>query len=155
MKLKIGQKAPDFSVPDETGSIRSCADFHGMWTLLYFYPKDDTPGCTKEACGIRDAFPRFKKLKLTIVGVSIDSIASHQKFIKKYKLAFHLLADEEKKMVKAYGVWGKKKFMGREYRGTYRTSFLIDPKGIIVKIYENVKPEFHAEEVLKDLKIFK
>ena len=119
--------------------------------LLYFYPKDDTPGCTKEACAIRDTYAEFKKVKAVVLGVSTDSVTSHAKFAKKFNLPFTLLADEEKKVAKAYGVWGKKKFMGREYMGTHRTSFLIDPQGMIAKVYVEVKPEMHAEEVLKDL----
>ena len=120
--------------------------------LLYFYPKDDTPGCTKEACGIRDSFPDFKKLKIAVFGISVDSAASHKKFEEKYDLPFTLLADEKKEVVKKYGVWGKKKFMGHSYEGTLRTSFLIDPQGKIAKIYENVNPVGHAEEVLADLR---
>ncbi len=141
MKIKIGDKAPAFS-----------PDAKGVWSLLYFYPKDDTPGCTKEACTLRDAYPKFKKLGVRVFGVSTDSSVSHDKFIKKFDLPFTLIPDENKELVRAYGVWGKKKFMGREYMGTNRSSFLIDPKGKIVKIYEDVKPEKHAEEVLKDLK---
>lgn len=152
MKIKIGQKAPAFKLPDQDGKIHSLADYAGKWVLLYFYPKDDTPGCTKEACSIRDNFPDFKKLKLTVLGVSVDPVKSHKKFAEKYKLPFTLLADDERKLVKDCGVWGKKKFMGREYMGTMRTSFLIDPAGKIFKIYENVKPDIHAEEVLEDLK---
>lgn len=120
--------------------------------MLYFYPKDDTPGCTKQACMIRDHFPDFKKLKLTVLGVSVDSVKRHKKFAEKYDLPFTLLADESKSVVKQYGVWAKKKFMGREYMGTLRTSFLIDPKGVIVTIYENVKPDEHADRVLADMK---
>ncbi|MBI2582774.1 thioredoxin-dependent thiol peroxidase [Candidatus Azambacteria bacterium] len=151
MNLKVGQVAPNFTLPDQTGKKHTLADSKGHWLLLYFYPKDDTPGCTKEACGVRDNFSAFKKLKAQVFGVSVDSVKSHEKFVKKYRLPFPLLADEEKKVVKLYGVWGKKKFMGREYEGTHRTSFLIDPKGKIAKIYENVKPDIHAEEILKEL----
>lgn len=151
MKLKVGQLAPDFALPDQDGKKHALSDYRGKWALLYFYPKDDTPGCTKEACDIRDTFPRFGKLKAVVFGVSVDSVKSHKKFAEKYKLPFILLADENKKVVEQYGVWAKKKFMGREYMGTFRTSFLIDPKGKIAKIYENVKPEGHAEEVLADL----
>lgn len=143
MKLKVGDSAPDF---------KELAAGRGQWVLAYFYPKDDTPGCTKEACAIRDNFPSFKKLKVVVLGVSVDSEKSHGKFIEKYDLPFALVSDESKEIVNAYGVWAKKKFMGREYMGTLRTSFLIDPKGKIAKIYEGVKPEIHAEEVLADLK---
>ena len=120
--------------------------------MLYFYPKDDTPGCTTEACSIRDNWARFKKAGLVVLGASTDSVKSHAKFAEKYDLPFPLLADEKKELVKDYGVWGKKKFMGREYLGTKRWSFLIDPTGRIAKIYEDVKPNEHADEVLADLK---
>jgi peroxiredoxin Q/BCP len=150
--IKTGDTAPTFSLPDQTGNMHSLTDFRGGWVLLYFYPKDDTPGCTKEACMIRDNFPEFKKLKIQVFGVSTDSVKSHAKFAEKYELPFTLLADEEKEVVEAYGVWQKKKFMGREYMGTLRTSFLIDPEGKIAKVYENVKPDLHAEQVLADLK---
>ncbi len=152
MKLHPGDKAPEFSLPDQAGKMHSLVDYTGKWVLLYFYPKDDTPGCTQEACSIRDSFPKFKKLQIEVLGVSVDSAKSHAKFVKKYMLPFTLLADEEKTVVHAYDVWGMKKFMGREYMGTSRTSFLINPKGEIAKIYENVKPAVHVEEVLGDLK---
>ena len=155
MKLKIGDKAPDFKLEDENQKIHSLAEYAGKWVLLYFYPKDDTPGCTKEACEIRDNFPSFKKLDVAVLGVSTDTTESHGRFIAKYELPFTLLSDVKKEVVKLYGVWGKKKFMGREYDGIKRTSFLINPKGIIEKIYEDVKPAVHAEEVLGDLVIFK
>ena len=152
---KIGARAPDFTLNDQTGKTHTLSGYQGGWVLLYFYPKDDTPGCTKEACAIRDAYPRFEKLSLKVLGVSTDSEKSHRKFIEKYDLQFTLLADSEKKVVQAYGVYGPKKFMGREYVGILRTSFLIDPKGNVAKVYEKVKPEVHAEEVLKDLKELK
>lgn len=152
MNLKAGQKAPAFTLKDQDNKEHSLKDYTGRWVLLYFYPKDDTPGCTTEACTLRDNFPKFKKLKVQVFGVSADSAKSHKKFEEKYSLPFTLLADEEKEVVNAYGVWAKKKFMGREYMGILRTSFLIGPDGKIKKIYENVKPAEHAEEVLKDLK---
>ena len=152
MKLKIKEKAPDFTLPDQDGEEHSLSDYKGQWVLVYFYPNDDTPGCTKEACAIRDSLPDFNKLKIKVLGVSANSVKSHRKFADKYRLPFTLLADEEKKVVRPYGVWAKKKFMGREYMGTLRTSFLIDPKGKIAKIYEEVKPELHAEEVLEDVR---
>lgn len=152
MELIVGKTAPAWTLPDQVGEIHSLSDYQGSWVVLYFYPKDDTPGCTKEACLFRDNLPKFKKLKAQIFGVSADSVKKHAKFAEKFELPFTLLADEDKKVVEAYGVWGKKKFMGREYLGIFRTSFLIDPKGKIAKIYENVKPEVHAEEVLADLK---
>jgi peroxiredoxin Q/BCP len=151
---KINSPAPDFTLPDQDGKERTLSHHRGSWVLLYFYPKDDTAGCTKEACMIRDEFPAFGKLKAKVFGVSTDSVVSHKKFAEKYQLPFTLLADPDKEVVKLYGVWGKKKFMGKEYEGTMRTSFLIDPEGKIVKIYENVKPEKHAAEVLEDLKEF-
>ena len=152
MKLKIGQLAPDFSLPDQDGKIRRLSDYGGKWVLVYFYPKDDTPGCTKEACAIRDDIPRFDKLNVKIFGISVDTTKSHKKFAEKYNLPFTLLSDDKKEVVKKYGVWQKKSFMGKEYMGTVRASFLINPAGKIAKIYESVKPEVHAEEVLADLK---
>lgn len=152
--LSLGKKAPDFTLPDHTGKMHALSDCRGAWVLLYFYPKDDTPGCTKEACAIRDAFPDFKKLKLTVFGVSVDLVKSHAKFVKKYSLPFIVLSDVDKKVVEKYGVWQKKKFMGREYRGTVRASFLIDPEGKIAKVYKTVEPETHAHEVLHDMRQF-
>lgn len=150
-KIKIGNLAPDFKAIDQNEKEHKLSDYRGKWVLIYFYPKDDTPGCTKEACSIRDMMPDFKKLKLQVFGVSIQDAKSHKKFAEKYNLPFTLLVDEDKNIVNKYGVWGKKKFMGREYMGTIRTSFLVDPNGRIAKIYENVKPENHATEVLEDL----
>jgi peroxiredoxin Q/BCP len=151
-KIKLNAKAPDFKLKDQDGKLHKLSDYKGRWVMLYFYPKDNTPGCTKEACGIRDEFKNFKNLNMVVLGVSADSPESHKKFIQKYKLPFTLLSDESKKVLKQYGVWGKKKFMGKEYEGILRTSFLINPNGKIVKIYEEVKPETHAKEVLKDFK---
>lgn len=150
--LKTGTTAPAFKLADQNGKTHSLRDYRGKWVLLYFYPKDNTPGCTKQACAIRDEFPSFKKLNCTVFGISIDSEASHKKFEEKFNLPFTLLADSEKKMVMAYDVWAPKKLAGREYMGILRTSFLINPEGKIAKIYKNVKPELHAEEVLRDLK---
>jgi peroxiredoxin Q/BCP len=152
--ISIGKKAPEFSLSDQTDTSRSLSDYRGKWVLLYFYPKDDTPGCTVEACTLRDNLPKFKTKKLEVLGVSKDSVESHKKFAAKYKLPFTLLADPEKKVMDAYGAWGKKKFMGREYMGTLRISFLIDPKGIVRKVYPKVKPPAHAQEVLADLDSF-
>ena len=152
MILKQKQLAPEFKLRNQNGKENKLSDYKGNWVLIYFYPKDDTPGCTKEACSIRDNLPKFKKLTTTVLGISVNSIKSHAKFAQKYHLPFILLADEDKKIVKKYGVWAKKKFMGREYMGTLRTSFLINPNGKIAKIYEKVNPEIHADEVLKDLK---
>ncbi len=151
MKLKVGNKAPGIELADQSGKMHRLVDYAGTWVLVYFYPKDDTPGCTVEACTIRDNWSAFKKAGLTVLGISVDAVKSHKKFVEKYKLPFTLLSDEENKTVKAYGVWGKKKFMGREYMGTLRTSFLIDSEGKIAKIYEKVKPADHAAEVLSDV----
>lgn len=153
MKMRdAGKKAPNFKLPDQDGKTHSLKDYAGTWLLIYFYPKDDTPGCTIEACTIRDQFKDFKKIGAVVVGVSTDSVKSHKKFADAYELPFTLLADEEKKMVKAYGVWQEKSMYGRKYLGTLRTSFLIDPKGKIAKVYEKVKPPVHAAEVIADLK---
>lgn len=152
MPFKINTKALDFSLPDQNGNIHKLSDYKGQWVLLYFYPKDNTTGCTAEACAISEEFANFQKLKVTVLGVSVDSVASHKKFANKYNLPFTLLADEDKKVVKKYKVWAQKSMYGRKYMGTLRTSYLIDPKGKIVKIYEKVKPLIHAEEVLVDLK---
>lgn len=152
MKLQQENVAPDFHLPDQHGTMYKLSDQNGQWVLLYFYPKDDTPGCTQEACSIRDNFPKFADLKLKVFGISTDSVKSHGKFVEKYKLPFTLLSDEQKTVVEAYGVWGKKKFMGKEYMGTNRTSFLVNPEGKIAKIYESVKPLAHVDEVLADLK---
>jgi peroxiredoxin Q/BCP len=154
-KFTTNQKAPAFTLPDQNGKTHSLSDYEGQWVLLYFYPKDDTSGCTKEACAIRDSFPNFKKLDISVLGVSVDSIQSHEKFATKYKLPFTLLSDESKKVVERYGVWGKKQSMDREYMGILRTSFLINPLGKIAKIYEKVKPELHATEVLEDIEAMK
>lgn len=150
----VGQQAPAWSLSDQAGILHRSSDYLGRWVVLYFYPKDDTPGCTVEACSFRDNLPKFTRMKVVIFGISADSVKKHAKFVEKFSLPFTLLADEEKKMVEAYGVWTKKKFMGREYMGVLRTSFLVNPKGKIVKVYEQVKPQIHAEEVLADLQTF-
>ena len=152
--LSISDTAPDFTLPDQRGADCTLSDYRGRWVLLYFYPKDDTPGCTKEACAIRDTFPHFEGLQVDVLGVSKDSVASHKKFADKYKLPFPLLSDPEGTVVESYGVWQEKKFMGKTHRGIARSSFLINPEGIIEKVYEKVKPEIHAEEVLEDLREF-
>ena len=151
MKLKVGDKAPAIELADQGGKIHRLADYAGKSVLAYFYPKDDTPGCTTEACMIRDNWSAFKKIGLTVLGISADSVQRHKKFSEKYKLPFTLLSDEEKKTLHDYDVWGTKKFMGREYQGIFRTSFLINQKGKIVKIYEKVKPGTHATEVVSDV----
>jgi peroxiredoxin Q/BCP len=151
LKLKEGDPAPDFSAAMNDGSRVALSDFRGKNVILYFYPKDDTPGCTKEACGFRDDFAAFKKKGAVILGVSTDPVKSHAKFVEKFKLPFALLADEEKRIVEAYGVWGQKTFMGRKYLGTHRVTFLIGPDGTIKKIWPAVKPEEHPREVLAAL----
>ncbi len=151
--LQVGKMAPEFNLPDQDGKMHSLKDYAGQWVLLYFYPKDDTPGCTTEACGLRDNLPKFRKLKAQVFGVSTDSVKSHRKFADKFELPFTLLSDENKELVKAYDVYKPKKFMGREFLGTMRESFLVDPKGKIAKVYEGVKPAVHADEVLADLKL--
>ncbi|MFA5945735.1 MAG: thioredoxin-dependent thiol peroxidase [Patescibacteria group bacterium] len=149
--LNVGDKAPEFSLPDQNGTVHSLAQNKGKWVLLYFYPKDMTPGCTVEACELRDAWQDFAKVNAVVFGVSADSVKSHKKFEEKHSLPFPILSDEDKTVINAYGAWGKKKFMGREYEGIYRWSFLINPTGMIEKIYKDVKPKEHAREVLKDL----
>ena len=149
--LNIGQKAPDFSLMDQEGTCHNLGQYLGSWIVLYFYPKDDTPGCTKEACGFRDVFGELKKNNIIILGVSKDTVESHKKFNSKYHLNFTLLSDEDKAVIKQFGAWGKKKFMGREYDGVLRITYLIDSKGFIKKIYEKVKPEEHANEILHDV----
>jgi len=147
--LKKGTTAPQFSLPDDAGNTVRLKDFRGEKVVLYFYPKDDTPGCTREACSFRNAFSKFKKSGIKVLGVSPDTEASHKKFAAKYKLPFTLLADTDHSVAEAYGVYGQKKFMGRTYMGILRTTFLIDEKGKIRKVFEKVKPDEHADEVLK------
>ena len=151
LKLKEGEVAPKFTVATSGGGKISLADYLGKNVILYFYPRDDTPGCTKEACAFRDHFADFKKAGVVVFGVSPDSVKSHDKFVEKFKLPFTLLADEDKKIVEAYGVWGEKSFMGRKYLGVFRVTFLIGPDGKIRKIWPLVKPEEHAAEVLAAL----
>jgi thioredoxin-dependent peroxiredoxin len=147
--LKEGSVAPDFKATNTKGETIRLKDLRGQKVVLYFYPKDDTPGCTKEACSFRDAFSDFKKRGIEVIGVSTDSAASHQKFTTKYKLPFTLLADTDHSIADAYGVYGEKKFMGRTYLGVKRMTFLIDEKGKIKKIFEKVKPDEHPREVLQ------
>ena len=151
LKLKEGDKAPAFSAATNGGGTVSLAEYKGKNVILYFYPRDDTPGCTKEACAFRDHFAAFKKQGAVVFGVSVDPVKAHDKFVKKDKLPFPLLADVDKKIVEAYGVWGQKVFMGRKYLGVYLVTFLIGPDGKIKKIWSKVKPEEHAEEVLAAL----
>jgi thioredoxin-dependent peroxiredoxin len=151
LKLKEGDVAPEFSAATNGGGNISLADFKGKPVVLYFYPRDDTPGCTKEACAFRDRFAEFKKHGAVVLGVSTDPVKSHDKFIEKFKLPFTLLADEDKQIVAAYGVLGEKSFMGRKYLGTHRVTFLIGADGRIKKIWPQVKPDEHAAEVLAAL----
>ena len=148
MTIQQGTPAPQFSLPDETGTVRNLSDFAGQTIVLYFYPKDDTPGCTTEACNFRDDYSAYEQAGVTILGVSPDSPKKHTKFKEKYGLPFSLLADENHEVCEMFGVWGQKKFMGREYMGVMRTTFVIGPDGIIKKVFEDVKPADHSAEVL-------
>ena len=151
LKLKEGDVAPDFTAPTSGGGKVSLADFKGKNVILYFYPRDDTPGCTKEASAFRDDYAQFEKRGAIVLGVSTDSVKKHDKFVDKFRLPFPLLADEDKKIVEAYGVWGEKTFMGVHYTGTHRVTFLIGPDGRIKKIWPKVKPAEHAKEILAAL----
>lgn len=152
MPLEVNMPAPDFSLPDETGKLRSLSEFRGRPVVLYFYPKDDTPGCTKEACSFRDDYHVYEQAGVVVLGVSPDSPTSHARFKEKYHLPFTLLSDEDHRVCELYGAWGKKKYMGREYDGVLRTTFLIDEKGMIKRVFPNVKPEGHSAEVLAALR---
>ena len=149
--IQLNQPAPTFELPDQTGKKHKLADYIGKWVLVYFYPKDDTPGCTIEACSLRDNMSQFEKAHAVILGISADTPESHAKFVEKYQLPFTLLADESKEVIKAYDSWAPKKMFGKEFLGVKRNSFLINPEGVVVKIYEGVKPQEHAAEVLKDI----
>ncbi|MFO1350849.1 MAG: thioredoxin-dependent thiol peroxidase [Gammaproteobacteria bacterium] len=150
--LEVGDPAPEFAVADQSGQPLSLSSLRGRKVVLYFYPKDDTPGCTKEACGIRDHFPAFGKLNAEVLGVSVDDAESHRKFIAKYRLPFTLLADTDKDIVQAYGVWGEKNRYGRKYMGVNRVTYVIDEHGNIAAVFPKVKPEGHAEELLAVLR---
>lgn len=152
MVIAANIPAPDFELSDDSGALRRLADFRGQPVILYFYPADDTPGCTKEACNFRDDYSDYQRAGVTILGVSPDSVKSHVKFKAKYHLPFPLLADEGHKVCNDYGVWGPKKMMGREYEGVLRTTFLIDANGKIARVFENVRPAEHSGEVLAALK---
>ena len=149
---KVGDKAPDFSLQDQDGNVHSLKKHLGKWVVLYFYPKDDTPGCTKEACNFRDSFNELLKLNVVVLGVSADSVKLHKRFAEKFNLNFPLLSDENKETINAYGAWGEKKFMGRTYDGILRITYLINPEGKIAKTYPKVNPIIHADEIIADLK---
>ena len=152
MSLKINSSAPNFSSPSTSKKNYSLKDSLGKYVVLYFYPKDNTPGCTIETNDFNKLLTSFKKLDCEVYGISKDSLESHDKFRDKYKIKFDLIADEELKLLKKYKVWGKKKFMGREFMGILRTTFLIDKKGKIIKIWDNVKVKDHAKDVLETIK---
>ncbi|MDY7048332.1 MAG: thioredoxin-dependent thiol peroxidase [Microcystis panniformis WG22] len=151
MTLEVGQKAPEFATPNQRGEISKLADFAGQWLVLYFYPKDNTPGCTTEAIDFTALSPQFQQLNAVILGVSPDSEKSHCRFIEKHNLTIQLLSDTDHQLAEIYQVWGLKKFMGKEYMGIKRSTFLIDPQGNIAYIWSNVKVKAHAEAVLKKL----
>lgn len=152
MPVAEGTKAPEFELKDNQGKTHKLSDYLGKTVVVYFYPKDDTTGCTTEACSFRDSYAEFKKAGVPVIGISPDSESSHSKFIDKYELPFTLLSDPDHKTCEAYGVWGLKKFMGREYDGVFRTTFVIGPDGTIVKVFEKVKPTDHSLEVLAAVK---
>jgi thioredoxin-dependent peroxiredoxin len=152
MPIQAGTLAPDFTLQDENETPRSLSDYRGKPVILYFYPKDDTPGCTKEACSFRDDYSAYEQANVEILGVSPDSPKSHAKFKQKYQLPFGLLADEGHQVADLYGVWGPKKFMGKSYEGVLRTTFLIDEDGKIIRVFENVKPADHSAQILEVLK---
>lgn len=149
--LKIGDKAPDFKVVDQDGQVVSLKDFEGSRLILYFYPKDDTPGCTAEACNLKDNYQVLKKKGFKVLGVSADSEASHKKFIAKYVLPFALIPDKEKTILKAYGAWGMKKLYGKEYEGIIRTTYVIDEKGVIEKVFTKVDTKNHSQQILDEM----
>jgi len=151
MALPEGTLAPDFALLDENGDVRRLSDYRGQPVVLYFYPKDETPGCTTEACGFRDDYSAYQQAGVVILGVSPDSPESHAKFKARHQLPFSLLSDVDHKVCEQYGVWGPKKFMGRSYEGVLRTTFVIGPDGHILKVFENVKPAGHSKEVLQAL----
>jgi len=147
--LQEGRQAIDFTLLDENNEVHKLSNYQGKYVLLYFYPKDNTKGCTTEACNFRDDYSAYREAGVVILGVSPDSPKSHKNFINKFLLPFTLLADPDHKVCDLYGVWGRKNFMGREYDGVFRTTFLINPDGKIVKVFKNVKPSQHSKEVLK------
>lgn len=155
MTLSVGDPAPPFALPDAEGAVFQLSDLKGKWVVLYFYPRDNTPGCTKEACGFRDVYGDYQQQDVVVLGVSTDDARSHTKFATKHNLPFPLLIDEGGTVASAYGSFGLKKFMGKEYMGITRSTFIIAPDGTLAKIYRKVKPEPHAQEVLSDLATLK
>jgi peroxiredoxin Q/BCP len=155
MTLNVGDPAPEFELPDAEGNAVKLQDLKGQWVVLYFYPRDNTPGCTKEACGFRDIYADYQNSDVVVLGVSTDDAKSHTKFATKYDLPFPLLVDEEGAIASSFGSYGLKKFMGKEYMGITRSTFIIDPDGNLAKIYRKVKPEPHAQEVLADIAALK
>jgi len=153
VSLKEGDLAPDFELKDSQGNVHRLSAYRGKTVVLYFYPKDDTPGCTAEACSFRDRYDQFSQHGIEVFGISPDTPESHSKFATKYGLPMILLSDIDHKVAEAYGCWGEKVMYGKKYLGVLRTTFIIDPEGRIQKIYENVKPQGHADELLKDLAI--
>lgn len=148
MVRTAGEIAPEFVLTDQEGKLRKLSDYQGQTIVLYFYPRDNTPGCTTEACSFRDAYADFREAGVEVIGISPDSGGSHLNFIEKFELPFTLLSDPDHNVCEAFGVWGPKKMAGREYEGVYRTTFIIGPDGVIKKVYENVKPADHSQEVL-------
>jgi thioredoxin-dependent peroxiredoxin len=146
--LAVGTQAPEFTTTDQDGKAHTLSDFKGKKVILYFYPKDNTSGCTKEACAFRNNFAKFRQLNVEILGVSIDSEKSHKSFVQKYDLPFTLLADTDKRLVEAYGAWGEKSMYGKKYMGTNRVTYLIDEEGKIRAVFPKVKPDAHADEIL-------
>lgn len=153
--LNVGKKAPTFKLFDQDGILHTHKEFMDTWSIMYFYPKDDTPGCTKEACAIADVFKDFKRQGVTVYGMSKDTVKSHKKFATKYNLPFTLLSDETMETINKYGAFAEKKMYGKTVRGTLRISYLIDPEGKIAKVYPEVDPANHALELLKDIKALK
>ncbi len=151
MVLSAGDRAPEFTLTDSKGESHRLSDYQGETIVLYFYPKDDTPGCTKEACSFRDNYQDFEEAGVEVIGISPDSEKSHSKFIQKYELPFTLLSDPDHQVCEAFGVWGLKKSFGREYEGVFRTTFVIGPDGKIKRVFENVKPSDHSQEVLEEV----
>lgn len=154
IKLQEGDPAPSFHSINQHEQPIGLSDFKGKHVILYFYPRDNTPGCTKEACAFRDAFAQLESMGVVVLGVSCDNVSSHQKFISKFELPFDLLADTSQEIVKAYGVWGPKQFMGKTFDGIHRVSFWINPEGLIERIWTKVKPDVHATDVIEAIKAF-